>query len=215
MIIKYVSVFGFVAAMGLLSGCSPAGMAMGVGATAGVSAASEGGISGTFKDVKIKALIKDKWFKYDLKTFSKLNVTVDQGRALITGIVQDANDRVEAIRLAWQVEGVQQVINEIRIAESEGVPGFVRDSWITTRLRGALTFNRDVQSINYSIDTVNGTVYLMGIAQDHNELNRVIEVARTVPNVRQVVSYVKVIKKDSAAGAVVGGEVSSAISSSP
>lgn len=166
-------------------------MAVGAGATVGIAAAREGGISSATNDVRIKALISEKWFKYDLETFSKLNLTVDQGRVLITGVVQDPEDRVEAVRLAWQVDGVSQIINEARVADSEGVQGYVRDTWITTRLRTALTFDRNVQSINYSIETVQGTVYLMGIAQSRAELDRVLEIARTIPHVTQVISYVK------------------------
>lgn len=175
----------------LLSGCGAVGMAAGAGAAVGIAAAREGGVTSAANDVRIKALISDKWFKYDLKTFAKLNLTVDQGRVLITGVVQDPEDRVEAVRLAWQVEGVKQVINEIRVADSEGVQGYVRDTWITTRLRTTFTFDREVQSINYTIETVQGTVYLMGIAQSRAELDHVIETARTIPHVKQVISYVK------------------------
>ncbi|MCB9990799.1 MAG: BON domain-containing protein [Rhodospirillales bacterium] len=175
----------------MLSSCSPIGAAAGAGAALGIGAAREGGLSASASDLKIKALISDKWFRYDLETFAKLNLTVNQGRVLVTGVVQNPDDRVEAIKLAWQVDGVNQVINEIRVAESEGLPGYVRDQWITTRLRTVMTFDRDIQSINYSIDTVAGTIYLMGVAQDQAELNKVIETARTIPNVQQVVSYVK------------------------
>lgn len=178
-------------ALCFLASCTPVGLAAGAGAALGISAAREGGISGTAQDIKIKALISDKWLQYDLETFAKLNMTVNQGRVLITGIVQDPDDRVEAVRLAWQVEGVSQVINEIRVAEGEGLPGYVRDQWITTRLRTKMTFDRDIQSINYTVDTVAGTVYLMGVAQNQAELNKVIQIARTIPNVQQVISYVK------------------------
>jgi osmotically-inducible protein OsmY len=167
-------------------------MAVGAGAAVGIAAVREGGLSGTVEDLKIKTAISDKWFKYSVSTFTKLNLTVNQGRVLITGVVQNPDDRVEAVRLAWQVEGVEQVINEIRIAESEGIPGYIRDQAITTRLRTALTFDKNVQSINYSIDTVQGTVYLMGVAQNQIELNKVLEEARTVPHVKQVISYVKI-----------------------
>ena len=180
-----------VLALMILSSCSPIGVAAGAGAAIGIGAAREGGLSATASDLKIKALISDKWFKYDLNTFAKLNLTVNQGRVLVTGIVQDPDDRVEAIRLAWQVEGVNQIINEIRVAESDGLPGYVRDQWITTRLRTQMTFDRDIQSINYSIDTVAGTVYLMGVARNQAELNKVIDTARTIPHVQQVISYVK------------------------
>jgi len=177
--------------MVLLAGCSPIGLAAGAGAALGIAAAKEGGLSETANDMRIRAMINDKWFKYDLETFAKLRLTINQGRVLVTGVVQDPDDRVEAVRLVWQVDGVQQVINEVQVADSGGIRGFVTDEWITARLRTALTFDRAVQSINYSIDTVQGIVYLMGVAQDQAELDRVIEVASTIPNVKQVVSYVK------------------------
>lgn len=175
----------------MASACTPIGMATGAAATTGVAVAQEGGISRAISDTVIKAKINDAWLKYDVRTFAKLDTTVNFGRVLITGVVQDPQARVEAVRLAWQVEGVKQVINEIRVAESEGIQGFLRDNWISTRLRTTLTFDGDVQSINYTIDTVQGVVYLMGVAQNPKELDHVIEIARTIPHVKQVVSYVK------------------------
>src|SRR5690606_5857668 len=62
-----------------------------------------------------------------------------------------------------------------------------------TKLRTALTFDSEVQSVNYSIDTVEGIVYLLGVAQNQAELNRVTEVARTISDVKQVVSYVRIL----------------------
>lgn len=195
---KLYSIIFVTGAILMMGACSPIGIATGAGAATGIAAAKEGGIKQTVSDVRISALIRDLWFRYDLETFAKLNLTVNQGRVLVTGVVQDPIDRVEAIRLVWTIEGVKEVINEIQVADSEGIIGFARDSWISTRLRTELTFHRQVQSINYSIETVQGTVYLMGVAQDQEELNRVIEIARTIPKVRQVVSYVKIAgpKKD-------------------
>lgn len=180
-------------ALALTTACTPLGMATGAAATAGTAAAKEGGIPGAFNDAGIKGRINEAWFQYNITTFSKLSTTVNQGRVLLTGVVQNPEDRVEAVRLVWQVPGVKQVMNEIRVADSEGIPGFVRDGWITTRLRTELTFAKEVTSLNYSIDTVQGVVYLMGVAMSQNELNRVTEIARTIPNVKQVVSYVKMV----------------------
>ncbi len=173
------------------SSCSPIGMAAGAGAALGIASAKEGGIASSATDLRIKAAISEKWFSYKVDTFTKLNLTVDQGRVLVTGTVQNPDDRVEAVRLAWQVSGVKQVINEIRVANSDGIQGFVKDGWITTRLRTAMTFDRDIQSINYTIDTVQGTVYLMGVAHSQAELDKVVALARTIPGVKQVISYVK------------------------
>ncbi|HEU4837886.1 MAG TPA: BON domain-containing protein [Micavibrio sp.] len=177
----------------MMSACTPLGMATGAAAGVGTAASKEGGIGGAFTDAGIKAKINDAWLQYDINTFSKLSTTVNQGRVLLTGVVQNPEDRVEAVRLVWQVDGVKQVMNEIRVADSEGAPGYVRDTWITTRLRTALTFEKNVQSLNYSIDTVQGVVYLMGVAMNQQELDKVLQIARTIPNVKQVVNYVKMV----------------------
>lgn len=179
-----------------LQGCTVLGLATGVGAATGVAASQEGGLSRAARDTRIQAEINDLWFRYDVDMFTKLDMTVNNGRVLLTGVVQNPEHRVEAVRLAWQPDGVEQVINEIRVAEGSGITGFAKDTWITTQLRTKLTLNKEVLSINYNIDTVQGTVYLMGFAQNREELNRVIEIARTIKGVNGVVSYVKFVGGD-------------------
>lgn len=176
-----------------INACTPVGLAAGAAATTGVAAAQEGGLNRAVTDSWIKTQINHHWLQYDVDTFAKLSTTVKQGRVLITGVVQNPEARVEAVRLVWQIEGVKQVINEIRVADSEGVTGYVKDNWITSQLRTSMLFDKNIQSINYSIDTVQGVVYLMGFAQNQTELNRVIEIARTISGVKQVVSYVKLV----------------------
>jgi hypothetical protein len=56
-----------------------------------------------------------------------------------------------------------------------------------------------VQSINYTVETVGGTVYLMGIGQNQHELDRAINHARTTKYVKNVVSYVR-LRGEPAAG---------------
>lgn len=176
----------------MLTSCA-LGVGAGLGAIAGVAAVQEGGVAEAGSDARIQAEINSLWFQYDVETFRKLDLTINQGRVLITGVVQNPEARVEAVRLAWQPTGVKNVINEIKVADSEGIVGFAKDTWITTRLRSAILIDRDIESLNYSIDTVQGTVYLMGFAQDQRELDLVIQKARTIENVRQVVSYVKLV----------------------
>jgi len=177
-----------------LGGCAPA--ALGLGAAAGVSSAQEGGIKGAARDAAIQVKINDLWFKHNVDMFRHLDMTVSKGRVLITGVVEDPDHRVEAVRLAWKPEGVTQVINEIQISDINRFKSFAKDTWITTRLRAVLTFDKQVQSINYSIDTVNGVVYLMGTAQDQAELDHVIELASTISGVQRVVSYVRMLGED-------------------
>lgn len=191
--VKKILLLSLTAAPLMIGACTPLGLATGTAATVGSASAREGGLKGSVTDASIKGGINEAWFQHNIEMFSKLSTTVDQGRVLLTGVVQDPQDRVEAVRLVWQVKGVKQVINEIRVADSDGAPGYVRDKWIQTRLRASLIGDSSVHSLNYSTETVQGVVYLMGVAMNQRELDRVTQIARTIPNVKQVVSYVKLI----------------------
>lgn len=174
-----------------LSACTPIGLAAGAGASLGVAAAQEGGLKGAATDAAIRVQITDLWLKEGIDLYRRLDMTVKEGRVLITGDAPSADMRVDAIRLAWQAEGVRQVINEITVDSGPGVTAYVKDTWITGNVKTRLMLNKYVQSINYTIDTVGGTVYLMGIAQDQKELDQALESARTAANVKNVVSYVR------------------------
>ena len=190
---KHYAMLSLAASGLLLSSCTAVGIATGVGVSVGTAAVQEGGLSRAATDLRIQTEINDLWFRHSAGMFTKLDLTINQGRVLITGVVQDPADRVEAVRMAWQPRGVVHVINEIKVAQSTGIVGYAKDTWISTRLRTALVMASEVESINYSIDTVQGSVYLMGFAQNQAELNQVIETARTIENVKQVVSYVKLV----------------------
>lgn len=188
-VLKAASVTVLAAAISAQGACVP--LAIGAGATAGVALAQEGGISQATSDVSIRATITDLWFRHNVDMYRALTLTVKEGRVLIAGNVTDPQWRVEAVRLAWQADGVVQVINEIKVQDGEGVPGYMRDVWITTNLKSRLTLDKYIASINYTIETVDSVVYIMGIAQDQAELDRVLDHARNIRNVRNVVSYVR------------------------
>lgn len=51
--------------------------------------------------------------------------------------------------------------------------------------------DQEVAAVNYSLETVRGTIYLLGIAQNKDELVRVISHARDISGVRNIVTHVK------------------------
>jgi osmotically-inducible protein OsmY len=71
-------------------------------------------------------------------------------------------------------------------------PNGWRDFWIIQKIDGKLLLDGDIRSINYSIESVDGVVYLIGVAQNEVELNRVIDHARDVQYVRRIVNYVRI-----------------------
>lgn len=174
-----------------LNQCTPLGLAAGAGATLGNAAARDGGLSEAWTDTKITTFINDAWFKHSTEMFRRLNLTVREGRVLVSGTVPNQQLRVDAVRLAWQAPGVRQVINEIQVKDSDGISGYARDVWINKQMRWRLVFDRNIQSVNFNFDTVGGVVYLMGVARDQEELSRVIYHARAISYVREVVSYVR------------------------
>ena len=178
----------------LVSGC--AGVLVAGGASAVSAATQERGFAGTISDTAIRADINRLWLTHgDGEVFFSTTLSVIEGRVLLAGHVRGPRARVDAVRLAWQAQGVREVINEIRIARDRGIAGYSRDTWITATLRSRLLLDRDIASVNYTIDTVGKIVYLMGIAQDAAEFARVKAHARDVSYVRRVVSYV-VLKND-------------------
>jgi len=182
---------------GLTAACDPVTMAVGAGASIGTSAAEERGMEGAVDDLKIRTQISQLWFDHNYQMFQDLTLTVTEGRVLVTGSVKKPESHVDAIRLAWQAAGVRQVIDEVQVTDQSGISDYAKDAYIANNLRGRLMFDKGVKNINYTVEVVNGVVYVMGIAQDNDELDRVIAHARDISNVKRVVSHV-VLKDDPA-----------------
>jgi osmotically-inducible protein OsmY len=172
-----------------LGGCASA--VIGAGATAGTAAMQERGFKTAVSDTAIHAEI-DAAYLVNKVHFLRVAIDVHEGRVLLTGSTPKPKDRIEAVRLAWTIEGVKEVINEISVRNSSGLMDAARDHWVSAKLRVKLTFDSTIHAINYTIDTVNGTVYLLGIAQDAAELQRVRNHARALDYVRRVISHVRV-----------------------
>jgi osmotically-inducible protein OsmY len=173
-----------------VSGCSVWGTAAGAGAVGATAAQTEKGFRRSVADTEIRITINDLWLQADEEMFRKVNLQVQEGRVLLTGNVPLPEQRVEAVRLAWQAAGVREVINEIEVKDTSGLGNQARDAWISTQLKSTLLFDQDVSSIDYSIETVNQVIYLMGVARSQAELNRVIGHAKEISYVQGVVSYV-------------------------
>ena len=177
----------------LLAACSPTGVAVGAGATAGVAASEERGLKGAVRDAGIRIEINNLWLDAGLELYQNVSLQIYEGRVLVAGRVPTQAIADEAVRLAWQPDNVREVINEIQVKDDAGVEAFARDALINARLDSELLFTTDISSINYSTRAVAGTVYLLGVAQSQAELDRVFQVARNIPDVKAVVSHVLLI----------------------
>jgi osmotically-inducible protein OsmY len=172
-------------------------MALGGGATVATAASEERGLGQAVNDNGIMLGITNAMLQTDASMLHQVDVEVHEGRVLLAGRVDKPETRVTAVRLAWQQPNVVEVIDQIKVAESESLGEYAHDVWLAQELRNTLLVDSRVRSINYNVDCVAGTIYLMGVAQNQAELQRVIDHARDISYVRGVVSFVR-LKNDPA-----------------
>ncbi len=176
-----------------LSACTE--LVIGAATTTGVAIAEERSVGDAVDDLTIRAELNHLFFRDNVELYRDVSFSVVEGRVLLKGTVTTPENRIHALRLAWRAAGVREVINEIQVTDDSGILDYARDTWISAQLKAKLLVDGDVLSINYSVETVNGTVFLLGIAQDETELARVTEHARGIEDVKRVVSHV-VMKDD-------------------
>lgn len=177
-----------------LVSCAP--VIAGLGVATAVATTSEKGLGTSFSDNIIKAKISDNLIKEDVDLFSDADVTVNQGSVLLTGNVNAPEDKIIATQLSWKVKGVVEVLNELQVQDKSSFKDIARDLAAGAQLRAKIIADSKVSSINYSIDVVNGTIYLAGIAADETEMTRVVNHARTVRFAKEVKNYIRINDDD-------------------
>ena len=172
----------------LFSGCAPA--VVGVGTAAVAASSTEKGITTSVSDGLVFTKIQDNFLKTDATLFQFVDVNVNDGAVLLTGKVKTPEEKVLATKLTWEVRGVREVVNEIQVTDKSSIKDVAKDLAASAQLRGKLIADTSVSSLNFSIDVVNGTVYLSGVAADAEEMNRVVSHARELRFAQQVVNYI-------------------------
>jgi osmotically-inducible protein OsmY len=177
----------------LLGGCVGALVVGGLAAagSAGYVAGQERGVDGTASDFAIKTGIENAFIHTDPRLQSSITTTVYNHRVLLTGRVPNPEMKAAAVQIAGRTQDVRAVYDEIELAPSEGMWDSAQDTWISTRVRSDMVLDPAIRSANYTVDTENGSVYLIGSARSQAELDRATRIARYVPGVKRVVSYVE------------------------
>ena len=150
----------------------------------------------TKSDVVIASGVAVKLFANKLKMSNNfVDTTVYEGRVLLTGMVDSANKAKLAQDLAWQVEGVLEVIDEIQVCDNckmkiTDSTKILADSLITTEIETKLFLAKRVRSFNFTVNTVQKTVYIIGIAYSLEEQKMVLKIASKVKGVEKVVNHI-------------------------
>lgn len=192
---RAILAFSLILSGSVLTACSPIGTAVGVAATTINLATQERGLVTGVDDNITWVGINQRLLEQDQHLFQKVSLQVHEGRVLLTGFVQRPEERVEATAIAWQSSGVREVMNEIKIGRGLDAGDYTEDAWLIQRLRLKLMADSQVRANNFSIDCIRSTIYLMGVAQDDTERQRVVDHARDLAYVRAVVNRVRVVSE--------------------
>lgn len=173
----------------LLFSCSPANiLATGAG-TGMVVAEGDRSLGTVVDDATIKVNIAAKFFNSENNLFVDINTSVLEGRVLLTGLVENQEIRIDAVRKVWEVTGVNEVINEIGVGNST-FKEYAKDLWITTQVKGLAAKTIGLRSFSYNFETIKGKVYVAGITSRPNQLESVLSAIKTIKGVTEIVNYV-------------------------
>ena len=140
------------------------------------------------KNLTTRLLIKDK--KYILS----INTKVLDGRIFITGEVVATEEKLQITKMAWETKGVRSVKNDLIIKSEFNFQQSAKDLLITSQLRTALIFNKNIKSTNYNIDTYKKKIYIYGIAQTKDERKEVVKEAKAILDVEGVIVSILLVE---------------------
>ena len=129
----------------------------------------------------------------DKKFLLSVNSKVLDGRIFLTGKVDDPEEKLKLTKLAWETEGVRSVRNDIKIKEKFNFKQSAKDVLITSQLRAAMIFNEGIKATNYQIDTYKKKIYLYGIAMTSKEKNLVLNEAKEILDVEDVIASILLV----------------------
>ena len=130
----------------------------------------------------------------DKKHFLKIGVQVLDGRIFLTGKVDDPAEKLHITKLAWETNGARAVKNDIKIKEEFNFKVSAKDALITSQLRVAMIINREIKNSNYKIDTYKKNIYIYGIASYEKERRKVINEAKEVLDVENVIASILLVE---------------------
>ena len=186
---RYYTILAATALSLSLSGCFVATIF--TAAEAGKTIAQQRSTGARIDDNGIAIAVNDKFAQKDFgDLFANVDTQISEGRVLLAGSVKNPENKVEAERLTWGVTGVKEVINEIQVSNSESFKTYVEDAYISRHIKTRMFLTDGIKSVNYGVETVEGTVYLMGIADSKKELDIAVAIARRAPGVKKVISHV-------------------------
>mgnify|MGYP003985908939 CR=1 FL=1 len=140
------------------------------------------------KSILAKLAVRNKSYVLSVKT------KVLDGRIFLTGKVENPEEKLQITKLAWETAGARSVKNDIKIKENFNFSQSAKDFLITSQLRTAIIFNKKIKATNYQIDTYKKKIFIYGIAHSSEERKEVINEAKEILDVKDVVASIFLVE---------------------
>ena len=131
----------------------------------------------------------------DKKYIINISVKVIDGNIYIAGKVDEPEEKLKIIKMAWETNGVRSVQSTVSIKGNKNFKNTAKDILITSQLRTALIFNKLTKATNYNLDTINGKIYIFGIAMTKEEKEKVISEANEIHGVKEVIPSIYLVEE--------------------
>ena len=187
---KILSLIVFGCLLSNIYGCSPTNILASGGATTMVVAEGDRSLGTIVDDATIKINIASKFISSDDNLFININTTVLEGRVLLTGLVDNQEIRIDAVRKVWEVEGVKEVINEIEVGNRASLKDYGKDLWINTQAKALAAQVLGLRALAFNFETIKGKVYIAGITTHPEHVDELLKVIKTIKGVKEIVNYV-------------------------
>ena len=126
----------------------------------------------------------------DKKYLISIKLKVLDGRIFLTGKVDNPEEKLKLTKLAWETDGVRSVRNDIKIKENFNFQQSAKDILISSQLRSAMIFNKEIKATNYQIDTYKKKIYIYGISLTSKEKDLVLKKANEIQDVKEVIASI-------------------------
>ena len=190
---KYIKIFIFFI---FLSGCVPViGVStVGVVRTTVEVADDPRSLGRIVDDNVIEKKFLFKMAQVDEKYLIKISVNSIDGRFILKGNVDTVEEKIKMTKLAWETDGVRSVENIIKVDDQSSWKDKATDLLISSQFKVAIIANKAIKSNNFSFTTINKNLYIFGIARDEEERKSVINEAKKVQYVKEVIPSIFLIK---------------------
>jgi osmotically-inducible protein OsmY len=146
-------------------------------------------------------------FKTTLKADS-IKTESKKGIVTLTGTVAEASHKSLAEDTVASLPGVKSVDNQLVVSGDQ--PAEHSDAWITTKVKTALLFHRNVSATGTTVNTKDGVVTLQGEASSLAQKELTAEYAKDVDNVKSVQNNMTIAATPAMPGDTMGDKIDDA-----